>query len=276
MLGIPDSVMPHVRRFGFSGAVALAIVVVMLFGINPVTVLTGQVAEPLPHTTLTALAAIEAGEGKPEDLVGAVQREANGFWERAFRSAAIYYPASRLTMVPSSRELGCGMAGSALGTFYCPQDNTVYVDMKAYADLVTAFPAEGHIVEGYLVGLAYGHHVQNSLKILPDLAAARGDMSPEEVSVLERRLSAQAACYAGAWTKWAGLEPLFDNPAMVRAIDAALAGGEGAAQMPSRAAAEIPRMFEPASLAFTKQWFDAGYGIPAGGSCRLEKIGAPS
>jgi len=56
--------MPHVRRFGFSGVIAVGVVVVMLFGINPVTVLTGQAAEPLPHTTLTALEAIEQGEGR--------------------------------------------------------------------------------------------------------------------------------------------------------------------------------------------------------------------
>ena len=79
MLGIPDNVMPHIRRFGFSGVLAVSIVVVMLFGINPISLLTGQVAQPRPHTPLTALEAIAAGEGKPEDLVGALERETDGF-----------------------------------------------------------------------------------------------------------------------------------------------------------------------------------------------------
>ena len=269
MLGIPDSVMPHVRRFGFSGAVALAVVVVMLFGINPVTVLTGQVAEPLPHTTLTALAAIEAGEGKPEDLVGAVQREANGFWERAFRAAAVYYPPVTLKMVQSSRELGCGMAGSVVGTFYCPDESTVYVDMSAYAGLVDAFPEQGHKAQGYLIGLAYGHHVLAAIKAYDELEG----LDPAARQVREQQIGVQAACYGGAWTKWAGLEELFDDPAMVRAIDSVGAGND-VAPVPSRAA--IPRALAQPSPTFRKFGFDLGYAIPAAGSCRLEKIGEPS
>lgn len=268
MLGIPDSVMPHVRRFGFSGAIALGVVVVMIFGINPVTVLTGQVAEPLPHTTLTALEAIKTGEGTPEDLVGAVEREANGFWERAFRSAAVYYPPVTLKMVPSSRDLGCGMAGSDVGTFYCPDDSTVYVDMARYAELVTRFPEQGHKAEGYLIGLAYGHHVLAAINDYDALAA----LDPSARPALERQIGARAACYAGAWTKWAGLEELLDDPSMVSAIDSVSTGADVTA-MPSRM--PIPRALTPPSAAYRKLGFDLGYGIPAAGSCRPEKVGEP-
>lgn len=268
MLGIPDSVMPHVRRFGFSGLIALGIVVVMIFGINPVTVLTGQVAQPLPHTTLTALAAIDAGEDGPEALVDAVAREANGFWERAFRSAAVYYPPVTLKMVASDAQLGCGMAGSDIGTFYCPDDSTVYVDMAAYADLVAAHPAQGHKVQGYLIGLAYGNHVQMALDGFATLAA----LPVAEQPARERQLGAQAACYAGAWTKWAGLEMLLDDPAMVAVIDS-VGTGNDVAPVPSRAA--IPRALAQPSPSFRKFGFDLGYAIPAAGSCRLEKVGEP-
>lgn len=260
--------MPHVRRFGFSGAIALGVVVVMIFGINPVSVLTGQVAQPLPHTTLTALEAIATGDGKPEDLVGAVEREANGFWERAFRSAAVYYPPVTLKMVPSSAELGCGMAGSSVGTFYCPDDSTVYVDMARYGELVAAFPEQGHKAEGYLIGLAYGHHVLGAIDAYSALAA----LDPAARPVREQQIGAQAACYGGAWTKWAGLEKLFDDATMTRAIDSVSTGRDVAA-MPSRAA--IPLALTPPSAAFRKHGFDLGYAIPAAGSCRLEKVGEP-
>jgi predicted metalloprotease len=269
VLGIPDSVMPHVRRFGFSGAIALGVVVVMIFGINPVTVLTGQVAEPLPHTTLTALEAIKAGDGKPEDLVGAVEREANGFWERAFRSAAVYYPPVGLKMVPSSRELGCGMAGSDVGTFYCPDDSTVYVDMGRYAELVAAYPELGHKAEGYLIGLAYGHHVLAAIKAYDELAA----LDPVARPALEQQIGARAACYAGAWTKWAGLEELLDDPKMVAAIDS-VGTGHDVTVAPSRHT--IPLALTPPSDAYRKLGFDLGYAIPAAGSCRPEKVGTPT
>jgi predicted metalloprotease len=268
VLGIPESVMPHVRRFGFSGVIAVGIVVIMIFGINPVTVLTGQVAEPLPHTTLTALEAIAAGDGTPEDLVGAVEREANGFWERAFRSAAVYYPPATIKMVPTNRDLGCGLAGSDIGTFYCPDDSTVYVDMASYADLVSAFPEQGHKAEGYLIGLAYGHHVLAALGEYGKL-----DALPEaDRAVREQQLGARAACYAGAWNKWAGLERLLHDPEMVRAIDS-VGTGSDVAQMPSRL--PVPRELTPPSPAYRLLGFDLGYGIPAAGSCSDAKVGQP-
>jgi predicted metalloprotease len=260
--------MPHVRRFGFSGAIALGVVVVMIFGINPVTVLTGQVAEPLPHTTLTALEAIRAGEGTPEDLVGAVEREANGFWERAFRSAAVYYPPVTLKMVSSSSELGCGMSGSAVGTFYCPEESTVYVDMERYAHLVAAFPEQGHKAEGYLIGLAYGHHVLAAIGAFDELAT----LDAAAKAAREQQIGARAACFAGAWTKWAGLEELFDDGSIVAAIDS-VGTGSDVTPMPSRL--PIPRALTQPSPAYRKLGFDLGYGIPAAGSCRPEKVGEP-
>ena len=268
-MGIPDSVMPHVRRFGFSGVIAVAIVVLMIFGINPVSVLTGQKAEPLPHTTLTALEAIAQGEEDgPSELVGAVSREADGFWTRAFRQASVNYPPVALKVVGSSRELGCGMAGSELGVFYCPDEMAIYVDMARYAELVAAFPEQGHKVEGYLIARAYGHHVQRALAIWEDRA--------DETVILaqELNLAMQAACYAGAWTKWAGLEKLFDDPAMVRAIQSRDVG-QDIASMPSRGL-RIPETYTQPGVDALKKGFDAGYAVPAAGSCRMERLGAAS
>ena len=267
--------MPHVRRFGFSGVIAVALVVVMVLGINPITVLTGQVADHLPYTPLTALEAIEAGEAGPADMAEAVARETDGFWARGFRNGAAYYPPATFKMVSSSRDLGCGLAGSAIGTFYCPEDSTIYVDMSAYAQLLAAFPEQGHVAESYLIALAYGHHVQKAQKLLEERATQSATLAPEQLSALEQRLSAQAACYAGASTKWGGLDKLLDDPATVRAIETALSGGGDVTRAPSRSVFAIPRDFASASPAFTKQWFDVGYAIPAIGSCRLDKIGTP-
>lgn len=271
MLGIPDSVLPHLRRFGFSGVVALGVVIVMALGINPITLLTGQVAEPNPHTTLTALAAIEAGEAEPVELVEAVQREVDGFWQRAFRSAAQFYPPAKLFMASDSSGLGCGLAGSSAGTFYCPDDMTIYVDMAAYAALVAAHPEQGHKAQGYLVGRAWGNHVQHALGELTALDAERASLSEAEAERREQVLGAQAACYGGVWTKAAGLELLLDDPAMAAVIAEADAASAKAA-LPSRETTLLPLAFSPPSAELAQQWFGAGYAIPAAGSCRLEKI----
>src|SRR5690606_16770440 len=167
-----------------------------------------------------------------------------------------------------SSGLGCGLAGSDIGTFYCPEDSTIYVDMARYAELVAAFPEQGHKAEGYLIGLAYGHHVLAALDAYDELEG----LEPARRSVLEQQLGARAACYGGAWTKWAGLEMLFDDPAIVRAVDS-VATGHDVTIMPSHAV--IPRALTPPSAAFRKHGFDLGYAIPAAGSCRIEKIGEP-
>ena len=261
--------MPHIRRFGFSGVLAVSIVVVMLFGINPITLLTGQVAKPPPHTPLTALKAIAAGEGQPKDLVEALERETDGFWARGFRNGAAYYPPSKLKMVETRSDLGCGLAGSSIGTFYCPEDSTIYVDMSAYAELVASHPETGHQAEAYLIGLAYGHHVQNAQELYAPGAA---DTTGMDESTREQTLSAQAACYAGASSKWAGLPRLLDSPAIVQAIEAGLARGGDVTRATSRAEVPVPREFERASPEATRRWFNAGYAIPAIGTCRLDKI----
>lgn len=274
MLRIPDSVMPHVRRFGFSGLVAVGIVVVMLFGINPVTILTGQVATPNPYSILESLEAVEA-RGEPREVViEAVNRETNGFWERAFRQAAIHYPPVTLTSVADRSGIGCGLGGSAIGTVYCPADHTIYVDMANYAALAERHPGMADKVQAYLIGRAYGHHVQEALGLFAQLAETRANGTPEEIVMLEQRLSAQAECHAGAWTKFAGLEVLPDDPAFLAALADASRPQEAAA-MPSRSEAIVPALLTPAPPDFAREWFDAGYAIPAGGTCRLEKIGTP-
>ena len=137
---IPQSVMPHIRRFGLSGVVAVAVIVVMLLGINPVTVLTGKVSPPPPPTSITgvppASAAPEALAAYPPIVGG----EAELMWRRAFWQTAIRYPAITIKVVATNREFGCGLAGKDLGVFYCPDERTVWVDTDAYARLRKSFP----------------------------------------------------------------------------------------------------------------------------------------
>src|SRR5687767_15001587 len=138
---IPESVMPHVKRFGFSGVIALGIVVIMLFGINPVSVLTGKVSPPPPPTTITGLppadATIEMLAAYPPIVGG----EAELMWRRAFYISAYRYPRISMTVASHNSKFGCGMAGKDLTVFYCPDTRTVYVDVDAYARLRAKHPA---------------------------------------------------------------------------------------------------------------------------------------
>jgi predicted metalloprotease len=270
---IPQSVMPHVKRFGVSGVIAFGIVVVMLLGINPVTVLTGKVSPPPPPTSITGVppagAALEALAAYPPVVGG----EAELMWRRAFWITAIRYPLITMSVVDSSAAFGCGMSGKDLGVFYCPADQTVYVDSGAYQRLRERFPLGADYAEAFLVAEAYGHHVQYALGVFKDLVEARSSRSADEVAAFEKRIDMQAACYAGMWTITAGIDELMDNSAVVAALDAVETNRDRA--ILSLAPDEVvPETLSSASFEGRKFWYDKGYAIPAGGSCALSKIEA--
>lgn len=270
---IPESVMPHVKRFGLSGLIALGIVVIMLFGINPVTVLTGKVPPPPPPTSITGVPAT----GAPVEALAAyppvVGAEAELMWWRAFWQIAIRYPRITMSVVGSSAEFGCGLAGKDLGIFYCPDNQTVYVDTDAYARLRQKFPLGADYAEAFLVAEAYGHHVQYVLGMFKKLVAARSSQSADEVTAFEKRIDMQAACYAGMWTITAGIDELMGNAAVTAALDAVETIRDRAIlNLPPDKV--VPETLTAASVEGRKFWYDKGYAIPAGGSCALGKIEA--
>jgi predicted metalloprotease len=270
---IPPSVMPHIRRFGWSGAVALAVVVVMLLGINPVTILTGKVSPPPPPTSITGVPPAAAEFAALAAYPPVVGGEAELMWRRAFWVTALKYPVIAINVVPDRSEFGCGLAGKDLGTFYCPENQTVYVDADAYARLRDKFPLGADYAQAYLVAEAYGHHVQKALGALKLLDQMRVENTPEEALAFEKRLDMQAACYAGMWTITAGIPALYDNKAVLAAL-AEIEANRDRAILNLPAWQIIPETLTEASLESRKVWYDVGYAIPAGGNCSLAKIEA--
>lgn len=269
---IPDSVKPHIRRFGWTGVLAVGIVVVMLAGINPITVLTGQVSPPPPPTSITGKPAATAPDEALLAYPPIVGGEAELMWRRAFRLTAIEYPDIKIAVVDDRTAFGCGLAGKDVTTFYCPDEGTVYVDLDAYKRLRQKFPLGADYAQALMVAEAYGGHVQRVLGSLDDIAAARASASPE-AEIMEMRVDMQAACYAAMWTKTAGIEPLYDNPAVLAAL-AEVEANRDRSIISERTGAAIPELVTAASFAGRKTWYDVGYAIPAGGNCGLDKIAA--
>ena len=270
---IPESVMPHVKRFGLSGVIAVGIVAVMLLGINPVTVLTGKVSPPPPPTSITGVPPTGAPLAALAAYPPVVGAEAELMWRRAFWITAIRYPRIAIEVVEDNTDFGCRLAGKDLGTFYCPDNQTVYVDLEAYERLRQRFPLGADYAQALLVAEAYGHHVQYALGVFKNLVAARSSQSAEEVAAFEKRIDMQAACYAGMWTITAGIDELMDNAAVVAALNA-IEDSRRRVILNLAPDAVIPEALTAASFEGRKFWYDKGYAIPAGGSCALSKIEA--
>jgi uncharacterized protein len=273
MFAIPESVMPHVKRFGFSGVIALGIVVVMLLGINPVSVLTGKVSPPPPPTSITGVPPTDATVEMLAAYPPIVGGEAELMWRRAFAISAYRYPRVSMTVASHNSRFGCAMAGKDLTVFYCPETQTVYVDADAYARLRARHPEGADYAMAFLVAEAYGHHTQWKLAAFEDLVALREQGDAAAIEAAEKRIDIQAACYAGMWTVTATIEPLIDVPQVMAAV-AMVEANRDRTILDLPLDKVIPETLRRGSPEARKLWYDKGYGIPAGGTCALHKIEA--
>jgi hypothetical protein len=270
---IPAGAMPHVKRFGWSGLLALGVVIVMLAGINPITLISGKVSPPPPPTSITGVPASSASLAEIAAYPPIVGGEAELMWRRFFWQTAIRYPRVTMSVVESPSGFGCGMAGKDLTVFYCPDNRLVYVDSSAYDRLRARFPLGADYAMAYLVAESYGHHVQWALGVFTDLVALQSQRDAEAVAALERQIDQQAACYAAMWTITAGIDELDSNAGVMAAVEAVEANRRNAIiNLPLGRV--VPEVLATASSAARAFWYDKGYAIPAPGSCKLDKIAA--
>jgi predicted metalloprotease len=268
---IPAALVPHIKRFGWSGVIALGVVIVMLAGINPITLISGKVSPPPPPTSITGVPAASATVEQIALYPPIVAGETELMWRRFFWQTAIRYPRVTLDVVENSSGFGCGMAGKDLTVIYCPDNRMVYVDTDAYRRLRAKFPLGADYAMAYLIAEAYGHHVQWALGVFNDLIALQSLKDDEKIAELEWAIDQQGACYAAMWTITAGIDELDDNAAVMAAVDTVEANRANAiVSLPLGRV--VPEVLRTASFEARSYWYTKGYAIPAPGSCKLTKI----
>ncbi|MCA3181039.1 MAG: zinc metallopeptidase [Burkholderiaceae bacterium] len=195
--------MPGGRAGGLGlGTIVVALLGSWLFGINPmVTIGLMQGAGQL------------AGGGAPtqvEGRRGPVQDEAGRFtsvvlastedvWTEIFRQAGAQYRAPKLVMFEGATPTACGTGQTATGPFYCPLDQSVYIDLSFYRMLAQKFQAPGEFANAYVVAHEVGHHIQNLLGTMKQVQGAQQRAGERQANLLSVRLELQADCYAGVW-----------------------------------------------------------------------------
>src|SRR6516162_7434115 len=206
--------------------------------------------------------------GAPSDAMGqfvsAVLGSTQAQWTTIFAQAGKQYEPPTLVMFSGATKSGCGVAKAAMGPFYCPIDQKVYLDTSFFQDLERRFGAcdvgskTCQFSQAYVIAHEIGHHVQNLLGVLPKVQQAQRAMDQTEANSLQVRVELQADCLAGVWANRAQAKWQFIEPGDVdSALQTASAIGDDRLQRRSQGYV-MPDSFTHGSSAQRTRWFTTG------------------
>jgi len=241
---------------GGIGVVVLALVVYMLGG-DPRAVLD-QAQSRRPATSSSTSKRPANDEGA--QFVSAVLADTEDTWRLVFRDQfRKQYEDPRLVLFSGSVRSGCGVAGSAVGPFYCRADSKVYIDLAFYRDLKERFSAPGDFAQAYVIAHEVGHHVQNLLGVSDQVSAQQSRSSKAAANALSVRLELQADCYAGLWAHHAQrMRQVLEPGDLDEALNAASAIGDDRLQRQARGHV-VPESFTHGTSEQRRSWFRRGF-----------------
>ena len=186
-------------RVGGLGLVAV-VVVSLLFGVDPGTVLSMLEGGGAPATQQQPAAAPPREDAQAR-FVSRVLASTEDVWTAEFARMNRRYEAPRLVLFSGAVQSGCGAAQSAMGPFYCPADQRVYIDLSFFREMAQRLGAPGDFAQAYVIAHEVEHHVQNLTGILPRAHAAQQAAAPREANAISVRLELMADCLAGFWAR---------------------------------------------------------------------------
>jgi hypothetical protein len=248
-----------------AGGVILALIGYFVFGIDP-------------STTLSTVSAVSGGEqqqqagveGSPSDQAGAfvdvVSTSVDDVWAGIFQQQGERYTPPKVVLYSQGTPTGCGAGQAAMGPFYCPNDQKVYLDLSFWNELADRFGAEGEAARAYVIAHEIGHHIQNLTGQMPK-AERMGARGADSGSV---RLELQADCYAGVWVARAGQvssgQVTLDPKDVEDGLRAAAAVGDDTLQKQTQGRI-VPDAFTHGSSEQRMRWFQRGVKSGDPGSC---------
>lgn len=188
--------LPLGRSMG-CGTLLIVIVAALIFGVNPMQILGGDANAP---TTQVAPPG-ETGKGCAADAASRfscqVLKSTNLTWKKQFADGSFREP--KIVFYSGGGQSGCGAAQSAMGPFYCPADEGIYLDTAFYQELSQRFGASGDFAQAYVIAHEYGHHIQKLTGVADQVQAQQQRASRAQGNQLQVAMELQADCYAGVW-----------------------------------------------------------------------------
>jgi hypothetical protein len=235
----------------------IVVVLALIFGADPQALLQ-QINQGQPPAPAPGPPAPAGAEDELKHFVRVILADTEDVWQDLFRRDGERYRDPKLVLFSGQVASACGFASSAVGPFYCPEDERVYLDLSFYRDLKVRFHAPGDAAQAYVIAHEIGHHVQKLLGISDKMQAARGRVGREEFNQLSVRLELQADYFAGVWAHHAQeLWQIFEPGEIDEALRCAAAIGDDRLQMQAQGYV-VPDSFTHGTSEQRVRWFSRG------------------
>ena len=243
------------------GGTLIVVVIALLMGADPRAILQQLQGQSVPteQAPATGNSATPQANDEAKAFVSTVLGSTEDVWTARFKQMGREYQTPTLVLFTDATESACGMAGSAMGPFYCPSDQKVYIDLGFYDELKQRFGAPGDFAQAYVIAHEIGHHVQKQLGISDKVIAAQERSSKTQANALSVRLELQADFFAGVWSHDAQeMRHVLEPGDIDEALNAAHAIGDDRLQMQAQGRI-VPDSFTHGTSEQRARWFRLGY-----------------
>jgi predicted metalloprotease len=214
----------------------------------------------LQQTTNTPMSAEQtATDNERAEFVKVVLAETEDVWHKLMQDQGYNYPEPTLVLFRNSVESGCGGASAAVGPFYCPADEKLYIDLSFFEDLQTKLNSPGDFPMAYVIAHEVGHHIQKITGIADKMDALRQHADEHEINRFSVKMELQADFYAGIWAHYAErTHNILEDGDIEEALNAANSIGDDRLQRRSQGYV-VPDAFTHGTSAQRVYWFKKGY-----------------
>ena len=244
------------------GTIVLALAASYFFGIDPMAVIdvaSNFQGEPSVQTQEQTSAHNSPANDSEARFVSKILASTETTWEQIFREHGQNYAEPRLVLFSGATQSACGLGQAAMGPFYCPSDQRVYIDLSFFRDLQQRFRAPGEFAQAYVIAHEIGHHVQNLLGISDQVHRAQQSASRAKANALSVRLELQADCFAGVWGYRADAAKNIIEPGEIeQALNAAAQIGDDRLQQQTQGRV-VPESFTHGSSEQRVRWLTKGF-----------------
>lgn len=233
------------------GGLILILILTFLFGGNPADVISQMPAQVQVEQNTEVNAELE-------DFLSVVLADTEDVWHEIFNQHDMAYAEPTLHLYSGAVRTACGTGDSRMGPFYCPGDDTIYIDVSFYNDLKNKYQASGDFAFAYVLAHEVGHHVQKQLGILDQVYSLQGRISQEEFNRYSVMMELQADYFAGVFAHYVQEKGYLEHGDIQEAMNAAAGVGDDRIQEQQMGRAK-PDTFTHGTSAQRMEWFERGY-----------------